>query len=111
MEEIGDATKIFTALTLEDLTQFRKAVKRFKHIRYIYSGEPKTAATTPHRYFVPKDHPGFPADIIIWPDRVMMFTFEGKMHSLIIENKAIAETLHQLFDLATKDSSKILKQR
>lgn len=105
-DEIGDLDAIFAVLDLDDLKPFRQVLSKIKtKNRSIYSGTPQTEGPIPDRYFLPKKYSDFKTNFLIFPDKVLIFTFGGKIYSTVIENKEIAQTMHILFDLAlSKDS-------
>ncbi|OHA01065.1 MAG: hypothetical protein A3H71_00060 [Candidatus Sungbacteria bacterium RIFCSPLOWO2_02_FULL_48_13b] len=52
------------------------------------------------RRFVPKDKFPFSSDILIYGDRVASTTLRGKIISVIVESKEIADTMRFVFELA-----------
>ncbi len=81
-----------------------KLKKMGLHLRGFYTSRP-TGTTPAERYFLPKEFTGFKSHIAVYGDKVALFTFEGKTHSMVIESAALAKALHILFDLAFKGAS------
>ena len=107
--EMGDREAIFQTLTMEDLEPYRKMIDKKKVvITSLYRGKESVGQSKGPRYFLPEDTPPFSTNIIIDDKKVTLVTFKGKMHSVVIENEDIAETLKQLFELAL-DSKKLKK--
>lgn len=50
--------------------------------------------------FLPKDKYNFTGDISIYKNKVGLYTFKGKLVSVLIESEEIAETMRQLFEMA-----------
>ncbi len=113
--ELADIVALKTILTPDDLAGVRGALREANaHIRGIYAvghiGE--TFSSDPvagEHVFLPKDMGGFKSNIGIYGNRIVMVTFEGKMHSVIIESDALVKALRILFDLAFKGSRDFLK--
>ncbi|MDP3793430.1 MAG: hypothetical protein Q8R07_01620 [Candidatus Uhrbacteria bacterium] len=99
--EIADLAALRKVLNEQDLEPMRATLKAVgTHVRGIYSGEPITKTTPHERYFIPEKYAGFKSVITIYNNRTSIITFEGKMHSIIIENDALVKCLRVLFDLA-----------
>lgn len=49
---------------------------------------------------LPKDKFNFTGDITIYKNKVALYTFKGKLVSVLIESEEIAETLRQLYEMA-----------
>lgn len=52
----------------------------------------------------PQDY-NFSGDVLVYEDRVALTSFKGKQMSVIIQSKAIAETVRSFFDFALKKKS------
>ncbi len=101
--EITDADAMYTVLTEEDLKPLRMGMKRGgKKIKSLFSGTPSQKIVDSDRLQLPKEYSNFKTDIGIYGDKIEMYTFEGKMYSLVIENKELANTMKILFELATE---------
>ncbi len=59
------------------------------------------------RKFVPKEKFPVSGDILIYEDRVALTTLRGKIVSVIIESREIADTLRTIFELAWRGADKI----
>lgn len=69
-------------------------------VRALYTTEPFRMTISPDSYILPEKYHGFKAGITIYGDKVALFSYEGKVYSVNIENKGIAKTLKILFELA-----------
>lgn len=109
-QEIADLEAMYKVLTVEDLTPMRNELKRLgTHVEGLYAGEPSRKIASSERHLLPKSMSDFKANITIYNDKIALVTFEGKMHSVLIESKALAKTLRILFGLAFT-SDKHLKE-
>ncbi|MBI4268512.1 hypothetical protein HY627_01610 [Candidatus Uhrbacteria bacterium] len=88
------------------LTHLRKAGVTLKGL---YSGKPHTWVVQGERIFLPKEEGGFKSCILLYGERIALFTYEGKMYSIIIESKALADALRLLFSYAFKGSNELEK--
>lgn len=59
------------------------------------------------RRFVPKEKFPVSGDILIYEDRVVLTTLRGKIVSVIVESKEIADTLRTIFELAWRGADKL----
>ncbi len=50
--------------------------------------------------FLPKNKFNFNGDVTIYKNKIALYTFKGKMISVLIESEELAETMRQLYDLA-----------
>jgi sugar-specific transcriptional regulator TrmB len=103
--EICDGPAMMNVLTDEDLAPFRRAVKSKNiTIKAILSGvnRPSPKSVPGHRKFVPREEGNFKSYISVVEDIVMMTTYSGKMFSLVIKNKPIADAMKLLFKYAHK---------
>jgi sugar-specific transcriptional regulator TrmB len=100
--EITDLDALYKAMSENEMQDFRKEMRRLglKKTRGIYSGMPAPKVNDVDRIHLPDDEGGFKADIGVFGDKIEMITFTGKMQSIIIESKHLAETLKRLFELA-----------
>lgn len=105
--EIADADALYHVLTQEDLAPLRAELKKRRvKVKGLYTGTPKENNVGADRIALPEKYKDFKADIGIYGDRIELITFEGKMYAVIIENKALAETLRILFELAFENAEK-----
>lgn len=99
--EIADLAVLFNSLLDKEIELFVEQLKKNNTFFHgIYSGTPRGKSLRSSRYFLPKELSGFASDILLYDDKIVMITFKGKVHSVIIENKALASTLKILFTLA-----------
>lgn len=103
--EITDGPAMLAVLTDEDLAPYRRAVKsKNMTIRAILHGvnRPAPKSVPGHRKFLPREEGNFKSYINVLGDVVSMTTFSGKMFSLVIKNKPIADAMRILFKYAHK---------
>ncbi len=106
-EEIADLEAMYSILTPEDLQLMRTEVKKLGvHIQGLYAGMPSKKVADSERHVLPKEFSGFKSNITIYGDKIALVTFEGKMHSVLIESQALAKTLRVLFTLAFREAKK-----
>ena len=99
LDEITDDHAVSTILTDDDVKEYRETLKKIKtNIRSI--GHTNTG-DEPHvkRISLPKNKQ-FKSHISIHGNKITLMTFEGKMHSIIIESLALADAMRILFDKA-----------
>ena len=91
-------------LSKEEFDDFLKKRKDLGvTIRSIYTsdtGPYEGFQSAGERRFVPKEKFPFSADILIYGDRVTLTTLKGKMISVIVQSKEIADTMRLVFELA-----------
>jgi len=105
--EITDLDAMYSVLSPDDLKNMRDTlVKVGAVVRGIYSGSPRIDPLMTERHMLPKDMSGFRSNIGIYGNKLMMVTFDGKMHSLIIESPTLTKTMRVLFELALKGHGK-----
>lgn len=101
--------------TLEEMqAQQDKRIKKGIKARSIRTGRPeddeeKQQHLRAQRHDirrVPENKFQFSSDIEIWDDKVMMASLKGNISGVIIESKAIADTLRSLFQLAFEGADK-----
>lgn len=73
-------------------------------LRGLYGGRPRTQVVSGDRIYLPDEEGGFNACVAVYGEKVALFTYEGKMYSIMIENKALAQTIRILFSYAFKGS-------
>lgn len=98
--EIVDGPAMLNVLTDEDLAPFRKAIKSKNIvIKAILHGVPRPApkGVPGHRKFLPKEDGNFKSYISVVGDIVTMSTYTGKLFSLVIKSKPIADAMKVLF--------------
>ncbi len=105
--EITDNKALHQILSKEDLASLRKHNARMSiKARCIYT-EPAEGNSHEDKIIVlPPQLGGFKASISVFGNKLALVTFEGKMYSVLIENKALIQTAKTLIDLAIKGLSK-----
>lgn len=105
--EIADADALYRVLSPEELAPLRAELKKRRvKVKGLYTGTPKENNVGADRITLPAKYKDFKADIGIYGDRIELITFEGKMYAVIVENKALAQTLRILFELAFENAEK-----
>ena len=101
--EITDLDAMYAILKPEDLLPMRSKLKKTGiHISGLYSGAASPKIADSERYALPGEFQNFKSNITIYGNKIALVTFEGKMHSVIIESEALARTMIILFKLAFK---------
>ncbi|HWQ99301.1 MAG TPA: helix-turn-helix domain-containing protein [Candidatus Methylomirabilis sp.] len=101
IHEMTDLDAMRAILSSEDLKPVREeAGKGGARIKGIYSGKPAPTSLQAERYILPSDKSGFKTNVVLYKNKIALVTFEGRMHTIMVENAAIANTLRILFDLA-----------
>lgn len=99
--EITDLDAMRSVLTSEDLAPLKRESKKMKRfVRGLYTGEVSPKMVDSERFVLPDKYQNFKAHVGIYGNKLALVTFEGKMHSIIIESGALAKALHTLFELA-----------
>ena len=101
--ELVDGPAMLKVLTDEDLAPYRRMVKSKNIvIKAILSGvvRPAPKGVPGHRKFVPKEDGDFKSHINVVGDIITLTTFSGKMFSLVIKNKPLADAMTVLFKYA-----------
>ncbi|MEK7116119.1 MAG: helix-turn-helix domain-containing protein [Patescibacteria group bacterium] len=104
--EITDVETMYRILTPEELKPLReKVVKKGVKIFGIYSGytpplEEKSPVTNKEVCMLPSRFSRFNTNITIFENKTALVSFEGKMHSVIIESRALSNTFRILLELA-----------
>jgi sugar-specific transcriptional regulator TrmB len=103
MYEIADLEALFTIIKPEELSSLVKKLKRVNtKVWGIYSGTPAGKTLQSNRIFLPKELSNFKSSIGVFGNKVCIMSYEGKMHSVIIENETITKVFILLLKLATK---------
>lgn len=105
ISEITDSTAMREVLENEDLQPYREALDKAKTvIRTISDWEDLSKDETRNikRIQLKKNEAGFKSHISVHGDKIALVTFEGKMYTIFIESKALAEAMTKLFDLVYK---------
>lgn len=106
--EITDVKAMYSVLSREDLKSLHASYDRLgTRIHGLYAPESESQALTQagadsdHLILADK-YRNFMTDIGIYGNKLALMTFEGKMHSVVIESKSIVNTMKILFELAAK---------
>lgn len=112
IEEIYSSDDLHNAFTKEDLQELFKIRKEKKfRSRAIYARkegklpQPPLPEITEMR-IVPGDKFPIHSDVLFYDDKVAMVSLRGKLVGAIVENKAIADTLRSIFNLAWEAAEK-----
>lgn len=100
--EITDLNAMQAILTSEDRRPLLEETRRGGiHIVGIYGGNPRPPSVdSVDQYVLPPERWGFKTNISIYANKVALITFEERMYTIMIENRAIANTLRHLFEIA-----------
>lgn len=102
LHEITDVEAMNAILTTEDLIPYKQELGRIGTKIYTFIDTPKQDEPNIKRVKLSKEEAGFKAHIGVHGDKIALITFEGKMYSIIIENKGLAQGLRTLFQRAYK---------
>lgn len=100
--EITDTETMARLVTLEDLRPVReKVAKKGMKVHGIYSLKPRSEIVTNREICsLPSRFSRFNTNISIFGRKTAIVSFEGKMHTVIIDSKAISDTFRIVFNLA-----------
>jgi len=111
--EITDMDALYASVDLKDLEPLHTRVRERKPtVIGLYSGEHRSPPTNTanERFTIPKELGGFKSDIHIYGNKIALITFEGKMHSIIIESDGLVKALRVLFTYAAEHARKHLQK-
>lgn len=114
--ELTDMVAMRKVLTPDDTKGVRSGMKKVNaHLKGLYAAEHHGAEFSGEpvpgeHIYLPKEFGDFKSNIGIYGDKIAMVTFEGKMHAILIEDKALVKAMRVLFDLAFK-TGKDLSQK
>ena len=101
--EIADLDAMKKVLSKEDLAPLKKTnIRQKKKVYGFYSGKFEKSGVQTTYYPLPKEYSNSKSSIILYGDHIALVTFEGNMHSIMIESKPLAKTLRTLFELSKK---------
>lgn len=105
--EIADLDALDLVLSKEDLDPVRGEIKRSNtKIVAFYSRKSGYDGNGLHIHGMKTEHGGFKSNVTIYGDKIALVTLAGKVFSVIIEDKHIAEGLRALFALAQEGVKK-----
>lgn len=103
MLEITDLDAMYAILSAKDLLPLRNELKQLGiTVHGLYTGTPSQPVVKVDRHTLPSEQSGFKSNVAVYGDTVALITFTGKMVSIIIESKPLAQTLRILFDRALR---------
>lgn len=103
-DEMTDLDTMYAVLDTADLEPYREQVRSRKiNTRSIHSGASR-GSRSPYikRTELPKGYSNFKTNIAIFDRFLHLVTFEGKIHSILIESPALARSIRILYDIAFK---------
>jgi hypothetical protein len=104
---VDEEKKVFSES--ERLDAYNKRIKKGIKLKFIYTSKEGILKTKPkltEPRFVPKDKFSLSSGFIIYDNKVGIVSLEGKLMGVIIENKAIADSLKSIFNLAWSGAEK-----
>lgn len=97
--EVSNIDDVYTFLDKNTLLDARKFVNfEVTKLRMIYRGSLRNPRSTAEYVELPDGAGEFHGDIWIYADRIVFVAFIGKVISVIIESKILADTARSLFD-------------
>jgi len=101
--EMEDSDVFFRFIRHEEVLPVLQKLKRINtHVTGLYAGNSRGKTLNSKRYYLPQDMQNIKSTITVYGNKIAIQTFEGKMHSMIIESQAVADTIHILFKLSFK---------
>ncbi len=102
IHEIADLDTLYKVLPYEDLKPYKEqAAKKGFKLYALYAGGPVLTSIQDSQIFkLPSAMSNFKAGFAIYATGSALISFEGKTHCVLIESKAIADTLRILIKLA-----------
>ena len=105
--EITDRDALVKVLSSEDLVPVKKnLIKTNSKLNALYTNPLPSKRPNADIYELPKEFEHFKSDITLYGNKVAFVTFEGKMQTVIIENRHIAEAIRVLFKIAFREAKK-----
>jgi predicted transcriptional regulator len=98
--EIADLTALYSIFTPEDLRPLQDSVGKSRRAHGIYRTSSESQLRNADALLLPTEFEDFHGNVAVFGDTTVLASFEGKMHSMIIENHAIANTLRILLQLS-----------
>ncbi|MBP9864592.1 hypothetical protein KBC54_04050 [Patescibacteria group bacterium] len=106
-EEIVNIDAVKKVFTTAELTAAQNILsKRKTKGRAIFYGEVSEVRSGIEARFLPANSFPFQGDLLLYGTKVAMVTYTDHVMGVVVENKAIADTYHTLFELAWKGCSK-----
>ncbi|MFH1430271.1 MAG: helix-turn-helix domain-containing protein [Candidatus Uhrbacteria bacterium] len=108
IEEISNIDAMRAVLAPEDLEPMRRELTRIgARVRGLYAGSSVSREQNADARALPKEFAQFNGNITIYGNKMALVTFTGQLHSVIIENDALAQTMRTMFELAWKGASEL----
>lgn len=105
-EEIVNIDAVKKVFTTAELTAAQNILsKRKTGGRAIFYGDVTTVRGGIEARFLPKGTSPFQGDLLLYGNKVAMVTYTDHVMGVVVDNKAIADTYHALFELAWKGIS------
>jgi len=107
-DEIGNEDSIASVFTDEDLNVYKIKFDELgiKH-RFISKAKQQNPVRKKStRQYINRKDINFNGDVLVWDSKVAFLTFRGKMISVLIESKDIADTIRSLYQLAWDSDKK-----
>jgi predicted DNA-binding transcriptional regulator len=97
--EIADLDALYETLTADDLAPLSQHVRTSKlRVHGVYAGQRRGGMKDDLTiHFLPQNEHNFRANVTVFGQNVALISFVGKMHSVFIQNQAIADALRILF--------------
>lgn len=101
--EIADLDALDLVLSKEDLEPVRSEIKKANtKITAFYSRKNGYQGNGTHIRGMKTEHGGFKSNITIYGNKIALLTLAGKLYSVIIEDKHLADGLRALFQIAAE---------
>lgn len=101
IEEIANIDAMLAVVSREDLAPLRRELANISaKVRGLYVGSNMRPSAHVEARVLPEPYRHFHGNVSIYVNKVALVTFTGKLHSVIIENEAIAQTMRTLFEIA-----------
>lgn len=100
--EIADLETLYRCFTPEIFRPLQECVGESLRVHGIYRVPDTQELKNADADRLPAEFDGFHGNISVFGDTIVLASFEGKMHSMIIESRAIANTLRILLTLGKR---------
>jgi sugar-specific transcriptional regulator TrmB len=105
--EITDGNAMLKILSREDLESLRKNLLRIgTRVHGLYPVASTETQVDVNHVAIGSEYEGFHSNIGIYGNKLALITFEGKMHSVLIESPVLTKTMKILFELAFAGAKK-----
>ncbi|MDO8598686.1 MAG: helix-turn-helix domain-containing protein [bacterium] len=111
MEEISNIDALRAVVSAEELAPMREELARSGcTIRGLYTGERLKPTSITDARVLPDRLAKFRGNVSIYGNKIALMTFAGKLHSIMIEDAILAETMRTLFEAAWEGAEKFVKK-